>query len=276
MRLRALAGLVTALAATAGLGLQAPATAVTGGTPDVVSHPEVAAIFAYTPEGRALCTATLISPTVLLTAGHCTDGVTGRVLVDFDPVVTDAPPLPFTAADPEQGFTTAEVTASGHQAGTAHTYPGFEQFADAKNPNDVGVVVLDEPAPVAPAHLAEVGTLDAIPASQLSRTEFTVVGYGAEVRKAGSGGPSPQYYPLIRRSGVLNGQKVSAQILQTNSGGAVAVSCFGDSGGPVFRDGEIVAVVSTGSSSAGKCDGVARHQRVDLAAVQGWLAQFVS
>jgi len=264
MRLRVLAIVLSALVA---LGLQSPAMAITGGTADGDAHPNVAAILAYSPEGRFLCTATLIRPTVLLTAGHCTDGVTGRVLVDFDSVIAEEPPLPFAAADPDQGFTTAEIAATGHQAGTAYTYPGFDDFADAKNPNDVGVVVLDEPAPVAPTALAPVGTLDAIDQSALSKSDFTLVGYGAEVRKAGTGPAAPHYYPLLRRTGALHGQKVTEQILNTNS-------CYGDSGGPVFYDGAVVALTSTGNSSAGNCNGVTSYQRVDLAAVQEWLAQY--
>lgn len=254
------------------LGLAGPATAMTGGTDDGDAHPSVAAIFAYTPEGRALCTATLVTPTVLLTAGHCTEGVYGRVLVDFDPVVAKEPPLPFTVADSTAGFTTQEVTDSGHQAGTAYTYGGFADFADRKAPNDVGVVVLDDPAPVAPASVAPFGTLDAIDTSALSKSDFTLVGYGAEVKKAGTGPATPQYYPLKRRTGSLNGHKVTPQILETNVGGVTAQSCYGDSGGPVLYNGQVVAITSTGGSSSGKCNGVTQYQRVDVAEIEQWLA----
>lgn len=270
MRLRALVVLLTALAS---LGVSAPSMAITDGTPDGEGHPNVAAIIAYTPEGRALCSATLIAPRVLLTAGHCAEGVIGRVLVDFDSVITNQPPLPFSA-DPSVGFSTGDIAAYHQLAGTATPYPGFDNFSDAKFPNDVGVVVLDTPA-TGPATVASVGTLDSIAQSALSTAEFTIVGYGAQVRKVGTGPAEPQYYPLMRRTGTLNGHKVTGQILETNPGGFTTEACFGDSGGPVFYNGAVVAVTSTGGSSSGKCTGVAQFQRVDLPAVQQWLASVV-
>ena len=50
-----------------------PAGAITGGTDDSPTdpeHPNVGLLFFYEPDGRFRCTATLISPTVLLTAAH--------------------------------------------------------------------------------------------------------------------------------------------------------------------------------------------------------------
>ena len=51
-------------------------------------------------------------------------------------------------------------------------------------------------------------------------------------------------YPLIRRYVDMPGQKLTPQILQTNGNPndnkGTGGTCFGDSGGPVFLDGEIV------------------------------------
>ena len=275
MRLRALAVLMTALAS---LGVQAPSMAITDGSADGGDHPNVAAILSYSPAGRALCTATLISPRVLLTAGHCVTDVSGRVLVDFDSSVAADSGQLFSAQNPSAGFTPAEIAGYGQLSGTAIPYPDFAGFADPKNPNDVGVVVLDQPAPasITPATVAPVGTLDSIATSALSSALFTVVGYGAEVRKSGSSGPAgPQYFPLQRRVGTLNGHKVTGQILETNAGGSTSQTCFGDSGGPVFYNGNIVAVTSTGGSSSGLCNGTTQYQRVDVAAIQQWLTGVV-
>ena len=49
-------------------------------------------------------------------------------------------------------------------------------------------------------------------------------------------------------------------------------TCTGDSGGPLFLDGEIVAVTSYGNND--KCLGVVGNQRVDIAVAQDWLAEF--
>ena len=69
----------------------------------------------------------------------------------------------------------------------------------------------------------------------------------------------------------MPGQKLTPQILQTNgndndqrkdTGG----TCFGDSGGPVFLDGEIVAVTSYGNNDI--CRYLGGYQRVDIEAAQ--------
>jgi hypothetical protein len=79
-RLAAVAALLTlALAAS-------PAAAVTrGGVPDAGEHPQVGQLLFYVPDvpngifedngGWFTCSGTLISPTVIVTAGHCTFGV---------------------------------------------------------------------------------------------------------------------------------------------------------------------------------------------------------
>ncbi len=59
-----LLGSVMVLGVTAG-----PAGAITGGRPDGTAHPYVG--FVGEPEG-GFCSGTLLSPTVFLTAGHCT------------------------------------------------------------------------------------------------------------------------------------------------------------------------------------------------------------
>lgn len=277
MRLRVPALLASAVLA---LGLQAPAAASTGGTPDGETHPNVGLILGYTPDGRFRCSAALVSPTVLLTAAHCTDGVVGRMLVTFDSVIAEQPPSGFpTAADPAAGYTEAELAAAGYDSGTPHTHPEYSHFTDMATWNDTGVVTLDSPVTdIAPAAIAGLGTLDAIKTSNLSKTLFRAVGYGTEVRKPESGPqkPTPMSYPLIRRYVDMPGQKLTPQILQTNgnpndtrgSGG----TCFGDSGGPVFLNGAIVAVTSYGYTS--NCRYLGGYQRIDIAASQDWLAEF--
>ena len=144
MRLRLFA-LLSALLVTLGISI-APVQASTGGTPDGDTHPNVGLILFYTPSGRFRCSATLISPTVLVTAAHCTDGVVGSTLVTFDSVIAEQPPSPFpVAADPAAGYTDAEITAAGYLSGTSYTHPDYSDFTDTANWYDVGVVVLDQP-----------------------------------------------------------------------------------------------------------------------------------
>src|SRR5690349_15312524 len=98
------------------------ASAITGGEPDGNAHPNVGVILFYQPDGRFRCTATLVSPTVLVTAAHCTIGTLGKTLVTFDSVIAQQPPSPFpVAADPAKGYTQAQLEAAGYKSGTAST-----------------------------------------------------------------------------------------------------------------------------------------------------------
>jgi hypothetical protein len=270
-----------ATAATATLTLLAtalPATAITGGEPDGNRHPNVGLILFYQADGRFRCSATLISPTVLITAAHCTEGTLGRTLVTFNSVIAQQPPAPFpTAANPATGYTRAEIEAGGYRSGTAIAHPEYSNFTDLDNWNDVGVIVLDVPVTgIAPATLAPLGYLDGFAQPALNRTIFDLVGYGTEVRKPESGPqkPQPMTYPLLRRYTTAPGQKLTPQILQLNGnptdtrgGGG---TCFGDSGGPVFLNGLLVAVTSYGYTQ--NCRYLGGYQRVDIPVVVGWLS----
>jgi len=282
MRPRALT-LVAAVLIALGLVTAPAAMAATGGTVDRDNqYSNVANILYYADDGgRYRCTATLVSPTVLLTAAHCTLGTVGSTLVDFDPIIAEAPPLPYpTAADAAEGYTDAEITGAGYLSGTANTHPEYSDFTDMDNWNDVGVIVLDEPYTEAePASIAELGTLDRIKKSDLSKTLFTAVGYGTEVRKpeAGPQKPTPMTYPLVRRYVDMPGQKLTPQIIQANGNPndnkGTGGTCFGDSGGPLFNPaGDIVAVTSYGYTA--NCRYLGGYQRVDIAVVQDWLEDF--
>jgi hypothetical protein len=254
-----------------------PAAAITGGQPDGNRHPNVGVIVFYESGGRFRCSATLISPTILITAAHCTADTVGSTLVSFDSVIAEQPPSPFpVAADPSVGYTPEEIQAAGYLSGTPIAHPDYSNFTDLANWNDVGVIVLDEPVTnIAPATLAPLNYLDAYAPPVLSRTLFTVVGYGTEVGKPVSGPqkPQPLSYPLIRRYTTSPGQKLTPQILQLNGnpndvrgGGG---TCFGDSGGPVFLNGYLVAVTSYVYTA--NCRYLGGFQRVDIAVVQDWL-----
>lgn len=295
-----------ALATTAALALAGStavnAQAITGGDRDDANrYDEVGMIVFYEAGGRYRCSATLVSPTVLLTAAHCTAGTAGKTIVNFSPVIAEQPPSGLPAAtDPAAGYTDPDgdgviVDLKGRDwyTGTAYAHPEYSDFTDLKNWNDVGVVLLDKPVTgIAPAVIAPVGTLDGIAKSKLASTLFRVVGYGTEVRRyqpvpedANQGKkPTPQSYPLVRRYADAPGQKLSPQILQVNGNindaRGTGGSCFGDSGGPTFYPGggaageQIVTVTSYGYTD--NCRYLDGLQRVDIAVVQNWLMPIVT
>jgi hypothetical protein len=267
-----------ALASATLLATAQPAAAITGGAPDGDGHPNVGLILFYDPEGRFRCSATLVSPTVLVTAAHCTQGTLGKTLVTFDSVVAENPPSPFPqASDPGVGYTAAEIAAAGYLSGTALTHPDYSDFTDMDTWNDFGVIVLDKPVTsITPATLAPANYLDRYAQPTLNRTIFDLVGYGTEVRKPESGPqkPQPMSYPLIRRFTTSPGQKLTPQVLQLNGnindtrgGGG---TCFGDSGGPVFLNGYLVAVTSYGYTQ--NCRYLGGYQRADIPVAQDWFA----
>jgi hypothetical protein len=278
-RIRRVVGVIALI-----LGLAAvpslSASAITGGEPDGNGHPNVGLILFYMPDGRFRCTATLVSPTVLVTAAHCTLGTKGKTLVTFDSVIAEQPPSPFpVAADPANGYTQAELEAAGYKSGTAYAHPEYSDFTDLDNWNDVGVIVLDRPVTnIAPAKIAPTNYLNAYQQPKLNSTIFTSVGYGTEVRKADSGPqkPTPMSYPLIRRVAQEPGQKLTPQILQVNGNEhdnrGTGGTCFGDSGGPTYHGGYVVTVTSYGYTQ--NCRYLDGLQRIDVPVVQNWLTTF--
>lgn len=262
------------VAAAALVAAASPTSAITGGEADGEGHPGVAMIVFYDTVGRFRCTATLVTPTVLITAAHCTEGTLGQTFVTF---ATDVPAVP-AAADPTAGY--APMGYDGVTVtGTAHTHPDYSGFTDLDNWNDVGVIVLDAPVNDRElANLAPVNYLDAFGQPVLNKTIFTLVGYGTEVRKPDDGpqAPVPMSFPRIRRVAESPGQKISPQIVQMNgnindtrgSGG----TCFGDSGGPAYLNDYIVTVTSYGYTN--NCRYIGGYQRIDIPVVQDWLATF--
>lgn len=272
-KFRSLLGLAVAGAAL--MTAAAPVSAITGGTEDFEGHPGVAMIVWYEAAGRYRCTATLVTPRVLVTAAHCTSGVLGKTFVTFESGQSSIP----AAADPTVGYTEMpydSVTVTG----TAVPHPDYSDFTDIDNWNDVGVIVLDAPVNDRPlATLAPLNYLDGYKQPLLNKTIFTLVGYGTEVRKPESGPQKPVPFgtPRVRRVAELPGQKMSPQIVQMN--GVIADNrgtggtCFGDSGGPAYLNGYIVTVTSYGYTS--NCRYLGGYQRLDIPVVRDWLLTFM-
>ena len=109
----------------------ASADALIWSRPDGDDHPYVGLVV-FDVGGRPShrCSGTLISPTVFLTAGHCTDG-TDAARVWFDTRITD-PTYPFGGGLAVEGV--------------PHTHHDYDGFATFPNTSDVGVVVLDTPS----------------------------------------------------------------------------------------------------------------------------------
>lgn len=220
---------IVLVAATAALTVVTTAVAVTGSTPDGDAHPYVGALVV---DGAVQCSGVLIAPTIFATAGHCgADG--SRVAVSLDSQLDERWNL---------------------LGGTLEVDPAKKA--------DLAVVVLDAPAPVAPALLPGANTADALAKGAV----VTSVGYGYSSR----GADGSFVYDGLRRSAASPVIRVAKTtlVLSTSAGGP----CFGDSGGPQLAGDTVFSLTSTGSKD---CSGQADAYRLDTASARGFLAEFV-
>jgi hypothetical protein len=273
-RIGLLSGVLGGLLLAVGVAVTAqPAGAITGGQRDEV-RTNVGVVRFTTQEGRFRCSGTLISPTVVLTAGHCT-GDTGQspatnVFVSFN---TDLPLDPLAP-----GITPAEraARAANYITGTAHPDPGWTGKLSMSKQHDQGVVVLDAPAAskwpgITPAPLLPIGTLDDNQGGLKNET-FTLVGYGVDIgaKKAQIVVPERRFTTSFLKN--VQAEVVTFQINDRDSkaGGG---SCFGDSGGPAFLGQYVVGDASFVNSLT--CNATGGYQRVDTAYSRAFLEQFI-
>jgi hypothetical protein len=248
----------------------APASAITGGTRDEI-HTNVGLVRFTTVDGRFRCSGTLIAPSVVLTAGHCTEGPATDVYVSFD---TDL------ALDPlAPGITPAEKAdrLTHYITGTARPDPDWDGKLNFAKQHDQGVVVLDKPAStkwsgIQPAPLPPVGYLDGN-AGQLKNETFTLVGYGVEI------GPNKTRITIPFRSMTTSylknvGDEVVTFNISDTDSKAGGGSCFGDSGGAVFLDGFVLGDASYVNSLT--CNALGSYQRDDTAHSRAFLNPFLA
>lgn len=255
---RTLFALITAGLLT--MSLVAPAAAITkGGVVDTNNtYSYVGLMVAYiddVPQWR--CSGTLVSPRLFVTAGHCTDGA-DSVQIWFDVDLTDA-----AANNYPWG--------PGDASGTPYTHPDYDP--NAFYAHDLGVVVLDRAYRTVDGKYAtligqnQAGLLDGLRVG----TTFTTVGYGLQA--AYPDGPASvnneraERIRMIAKPRLL--QYVDDFALHLSNNSKTGGTCFGDSGGPTFYNGVLVAVTSFGYTST--CAGRAGIYRLDTADDLNWL-----
>jgi len=253
-------GILVLIAAVGLLACAAPAQAITFGQLDTTNRfPNVGAAVYDDPdsgEKQILCTGTLISPTVFLTAGHCTDYLESigeaDVWVTFDPSFDTASPLIH---------------------GTYHTHPLYGTGGQS-NTYDLAVIVLDKAVTgIAPAALPTLGMLDRM---SLRNQRFTAVGYGT-VREDKRKGPQSLFFDGMRRYADQGFRSLTKSWLNlsmnpsTGSGG----TCYGDSGGPHFLAGTniVVSVTVTGDRFCRASDVT---YRLDTLSARNFLDDYVT
>jgi hypothetical protein len=234
------------------------------------------AFLVKSPTGQIfpICTGTLISPTVFLTASHCTQFFEQDLAPQgYTAFVSFDNPIPFGDLT-DRRTNLIPVTR-------VVTNPGFNQTQS--DPGDIAVLLVRERDThhITPAKLPTAGLLDQLSAQNgLQNAVFTPVGYGLQNRVTGGGPPFFQDRNPVPRMFAFSGFNSLnqaflrlSQNVSTGNGG----TCFGDSGGPNFfnNNGEslVAAITITGDSV---CRSTNVTYRLDIASSRNFLAPFVT
>lgn len=228
----------------------------------IVKSPSTGQIF-------PICSGTLITPNVFLTASHCTAFFTN-----------DLAPRGFTAYVSFDGsIPFGNLTSNKTKLLTVRfvvTNPNFNQ--SQSDSGDIGALVLDSNVRgVTPATLPTCGLLDQLAAQNgLKNAVFTPVGYGLQNRVVGGGvpffqdvNPIPRMFAFSSFHSLNGGYLRLSQNPATGDGG----TCFGDSGGPNFLtvNGQqiLAAITITGDAV---CRATNVDYRLDTASAQAFFA----
>ena len=271
----------------------APAAAITrGGTLDGNDHPMVGLLTVHAEGDEYLwrCSGTLISPTVFITAGHCTEpddsqgfGEPAYGLIYFtDELIVPDPDFSTTGPN-ARSCDGIEGYPCGDQNGELITRTGDLFLHPDYDPNafythDLGVVVLHEPLVLDEyGQLPELNQLDELEPGL--GTRFDSVGFGLQRAH----GPGASWRDISNRVRMVAhpyllqiniGRPVIrefAMLLSNNptTGGA----CFGDSGGPNFLAGTLTLAAVTSFVTNWACAGTGGVYRLDRADDLEWLLE---
>ena len=239
-------------------------------------HPYVGLVVYYDANGEFLwrCSGALVSPTMLLTAGHCSDTAGGarsaRVYFEqsaglhYDPAAE---------LDPVTGYPDfCKQPAVCRTASTPDQIYNFDYTGALPDPRDVGIVILDTPYDLPQyGELPAAGQLDSLARARGTRdTMFTVSGYGVSYQtEEHSAVSAVSLRERLEATSVLvnlGSHLTDGYNLQTQGNGrALGGTCGGDSGGPIFlgdaKSNLIVGVTSFGLNDL--CRGVDFYYRID-------------
>jgi hypothetical protein len=244
----------------------APALAITGGSPDTV-HTNVGLVRFTTTDGRFRCSGTLIAPTVVLTAGHCTEGPATNVYVSFDDGLSS---IRWHRASRRRNGRPASALhhryrPSGPSLGRNSSSPSSMTRGRGPTPR--------RPQSGPESHrLRYPSRLSRCQPGQLKNETFTLVGYGVDI-----GDKKEVVVVQVRSSTTSYLKNVGSEVVtfqindrDSKAGGG---SCFGDSGGAVFLGQYVLGDASYVNSLT--CNALGSYQRADTAYSRAFLELWI-
>jgi len=238
---------------------------ITDGALDGNAHPAVVLLVMDIDGQPAFrCSATLIAPKLVLTAGHCA-GEPG----EFSGMRI------FTESDVQDGHNNYPFAGPNTiEAVEWHSHPLFTESAFFLH--DVGVVLLKKEVRLPADQYGKLPAQDQLDALQPRRsTVFTAVGYGLqEINPAHVEAERIRMFAephLIQ----INGGIVGDFSLMLSNNASTGGTCFGDSGGPNYVGSSNVIGGVTSFGLNGTCGGTGGVFRLDRKNVLDFVGQYL-
>jgi hypothetical protein len=260
--------------------LAAPAAAITGNFTEDFEHTYVGLVAFYDEDGEFLhrCSGALLSPTIFLTAGHCTDDA-DSARIWFHQDVGSGYDAVNDIADPATGYPYFCIEGDPLCVESDELYNrGFDDFAGFPETSDVGIIVLDSAITFETefAILASPHSLDYLATKERrgAGPSVTFTGYGvSDIRPA-----QLSFRERLEATGFIvnvRNQNTAGFNIQvsTNVGGGQGGTCFGDSGGPILWDDTNIVLAVNSFVINGNCAGLGFGYRVDTEAVYAWITE---
>ena len=234
------------------------AGAIVGGSADGDAHPYVA--FVGDPVTRASCTATLLSPTVAVTAGHCFAPGATVLVFPYALGPRDGRPPVVGQFIPHPDFCKPPACQGGE----------LKDFVT----DDVGVIKLSQPV-----SLPRYAELPKVEKSQgrgkiqrLVNKDVQLVGFGVQAfvpQPVSDFARTVATEEIARPNQVV--EELFVEIDQEQSG-----FCLGDSGGPVLeKKKDVVVAISSFVENENTCLGPSYSYRLDSASAQSFIGAYL-
>ena len=211
-----------------------------------------------------LCTGSLITPTIFLTAAHCVapDPITPlgiQFYVSFSP----------------------DLYAKSFKYITATGYVWDPQYGRSEKAqlHDLALVFLPKNSTrgITPLQLPPAGYLDQLKASGvINSLLFVNVGYGTSATRTGKAAFPFDGQRSYSKSEYMSLSQTWLGLQMNTSATGLGGDCYGDSGGPKFIDGNTTMILATVTTGDANCRATTWDWRLDTPEARDFLGKYVT